>query len=220
MEAGLAEDAQSRSLLIQVISDYLAHPLRLPEHLVGGDHLIELVNACAKTEGGMMALAWAVGVMRPGSPECDRISRFVKEPRVLDLGSSGPRQVNAWLAEPEGRWREGELTAVLFDIGPRRSAAVVSGHFVEPPPPVNDDGQWLYILLVADAGSVRPVGAPLWLPAEGPTAVLRFEVTPARPGPLVLCFRVFLQQGSLLLQELTATVTVAGQPIATRLEQQ
>lgn len=110
---------------------------------------------------------------------------------------------------------------MLFDIGPRRPPAVVSRQFVEPPPSVGDDGQWLYVLLLADAASVLPVGAPLWLPAEGPTAVLRVEVTPTRPGPLVLCFRVFLQQqGSLLLQELTATVTVDGRPIATRLEEQ
>jgi len=33
----------------------------------------------------MTALARAVWVMRPGSPECDRVSRLVKEPRVLDL---------------------------------------------------------------------------------------------------------------------------------------
>ncbi|MCA1694027.1 MAG: hypothetical protein LC749_04465, partial [Actinobacteria bacterium] len=85
VEAGLAEEAQSRSLLIQVISDYLAHPLGVPQHSVGRDHLIELVNACAKTEGGMTALARAAWVMRPGSPECDRISRLVNEPRVLDL---------------------------------------------------------------------------------------------------------------------------------------
>ncbi len=85
VEAGLADDAQSRSFLIQTISDYSAHPLRVPQHSVGRDHLIELVNACAKTEGGMTALTRAVWVMRPGSPECDRVSRLVKEPRVLDL---------------------------------------------------------------------------------------------------------------------------------------
>lgn len=86
---------------------------------------------------------------------------------------------------------------MLFDVGPRRSTAVVSRKFVEPPPPAGDDGQWLYVLLLADAGSVRPLGAPLWLPTEGPTAVLRFEVTPTRSGPLVLCFRVFLRHCQL-----------------------
>ena len=85
VQVGLADDAQSRSLLIQRISDYSAHPLRVPQHSVGRDHLIELVNACAKTEGGMTALARAVWVMRPGSLECDRVSRLIKEPRVLDL---------------------------------------------------------------------------------------------------------------------------------------
>jgi hypothetical protein len=161
--------------------------------------------------------------IRPEAEEQEERQDVTSPPRAAPIdvfGSSAPRQVNAWLAEPEGRWRDGALTVVLFDIGPQRFPAVVSGHLVEPPLPVGDNGQWLYVLLLADAASVRPVGAPLWLPAEGATAILRFEVTPMQPGPLVLRFRVFLQQGSLLLQELTATVTVAGQPIATRPEQQ
>jgi hypothetical protein len=133
---------------------------------------------------------------------------------------SVPRQVNAWLAEPEGQWWDGKPMEVLLDIGPRRSTVVKPRHFVESLPAIDDDGQWLYVLLLTDNGSVEPVGAPLWLPARGPTAVLRFEVTPTRPGPLVLCFRVFLQRGSLLLQELTTTVTVASQPTETRLERQ
>jgi len=100
VEAGLAEDAQSRSLLIQVISDYSGHPLGVPQHSVGRDHLIELVNACARIEGGMAALDRAVWMMRPGSPECDRIRRLVKEPRVLDLlPAQELHRLREWLVE-------------------------------------------------------------------------------------------------------------------------
>lgn len=100
VEAGLAEDAQSRSLLIQVISDYSGHPLGVPQHSVGRDHLIELVNACARIEGGMAALDRAVWMMRPGSPECDRIRRLVEEPRVLDLlPAQELRRLREWLVK-------------------------------------------------------------------------------------------------------------------------
>jgi hypothetical protein len=100
VQAGLAEDEQSRSLLIQVISDYLAYPLRVAQHAVGRDHLIELVTTCAKIKGGMAALARAVRMMRPESPECDQISRLVGEPYVLDLLPVEELQrLREWLAE-------------------------------------------------------------------------------------------------------------------------
>jgi hypothetical protein len=100
VEAGLAEDAQSRSLLIQSISNYLGHPLGVPQRSVGKDHLIELVNACAKIEGGLAALVRAVWMMRPGSPESDRVGQLVKEPRVLDLLPAEELQrLREWLVQ-------------------------------------------------------------------------------------------------------------------------
>lgn len=100
VEAGLAEDQQSRSLLIEMISNYSAHPLRVSQHSVGRDHLIELVNICANTEGGMRALARAVWMMRPGSPECDQIGRLVEEPRVLDLlPAQALQRLSEWLIQ-------------------------------------------------------------------------------------------------------------------------
>jgi hypothetical protein len=135
------------------------------------------------------------------------------------FGSTVPRWVNVWLAEPDGRWQIGQLTVVLLSIGPRWTAAVMPQLLAEPQP-ADDNGQWLYVVVVADDAAVRPLGAPLWLPAEGQTAFLRFEVTPWRPGPLVLRFRVFLKQGSLLLQELTTTVTVGPRTVTASRGQQ
>jgi vWA-MoxR associated protein C-terminal domain/vWA-MoxR associated protein middle region 0/Effector-associated domain 2 len=82
---GLAEDPENRSLLIQLIDDYVATPLMVAPRPASRDHLIELVNACARAEGGLAALARAVWMMRPGSPESARISRLIDEPHVLDL---------------------------------------------------------------------------------------------------------------------------------------
>ncbi len=100
VKAGLADDAQSRSLLIQLINNYLGYPLDVPQRSVGQDHLIELVNAYAKIEGGMAALARAVWMIRPGSPESDRVGRLVKEPRVLVLLPEQELQrLREWLIE-------------------------------------------------------------------------------------------------------------------------
>lgn len=85
VEAGFADNVQQRSILIQLVSDYLAQPLSVSEHVAGMDHLIELVNACANVAGGLAALARAMWMMRPGSPESTRISRLVDEPHVLEL---------------------------------------------------------------------------------------------------------------------------------------
>jgi vWA-MoxR associated protein C-terminal domain/vWA-MoxR associated protein middle region 0/Effector-associated domain 2 len=100
MEAQLAEDAQGCSLLTQAISDSLGRPLGVPPHLVGKEYLIELVEACAGTEGGTAALARAVWLMRPGSPEHDRISQLLDQPRVLELLPASELQcLREWLVQ-------------------------------------------------------------------------------------------------------------------------
>jgi hypothetical protein len=82
--AGLAE-GRSRQLLLQTIGDYLPHPLMIPNHTIGRDHLIELVSACAKRDGGMNALVRAVGTLRPRSLVYERIRQLVREPQIRDL---------------------------------------------------------------------------------------------------------------------------------------
>lgn len=84
-DSGLADDLASRALMLDMIRENLGYPLTIPHHATGRDHLIELVNACAKADGGMNALVHVVWVMRPGSPECDLVRRLVDEPRVHDL---------------------------------------------------------------------------------------------------------------------------------------
>jgi hypothetical protein len=84
-EAGLADDVTGRSLMIRLISQALDVELAIPQHSTGRSQLIEVVTACSRYEGGMLALAYVVGFMRPGSPECERIRQLVQRPRVLDL---------------------------------------------------------------------------------------------------------------------------------------
>ena len=72
-DAGLADDASALMLMLEMIRDDLGYSLTVVQHPVGRDTLFELVNACAKTDGGMQVLAHVVGAMRPGSPECVRV---------------------------------------------------------------------------------------------------------------------------------------------------
>jgi hypothetical protein len=83
--AGLAADRPSRSLMLDLIRDNLGFPLTLSEHVTGRDQLIDIVNACARTDGGMHALDRAVRMLRPGSPESELLHRLVHEPRMHDL---------------------------------------------------------------------------------------------------------------------------------------
>jgi vWA-MoxR associated protein C-terminal domain/vWA-MoxR associated protein middle region 0/Effector-associated domain 2 len=85
VEVGLADDASSRTRLIQMTGEHLARPLEVRQRSVGRDHLVEFVDACAKTPGGMAALARAVWVTWPGSPVCERVIWLAGEPRVLEL---------------------------------------------------------------------------------------------------------------------------------------
>lgn len=100
MEAGLAEDTQSRSHLTQAISNYLGRPLTVPSHLVGTDYLVELVNACTSIEGGAAALARAVWLVRPESSEYHRISQLLGLPRVRELlPGSELQRLREWLVQ-------------------------------------------------------------------------------------------------------------------------
>nr|WP_026468528.1 hypothetical protein [Amycolatopsis balhimycina] len=83
--AGLAADRPSRSLLVELIHDNLGFRLTLSEHATGRDQLIDVVNACARADGGMHALDCAVRMLRPGSPESELLHRLVHEPRMHDL---------------------------------------------------------------------------------------------------------------------------------------
>ncbi|MCR6481677.1 hypothetical protein M8542_02495 [Amycolatopsis sp. OK19-0408] len=83
--AGLGIEPASRALLLDLIHDNLGFPLTIPEQATGRDQLIEVINACAKTDGGLNALADAVRLMRPESPESDWVRRLVHQPRTHDL---------------------------------------------------------------------------------------------------------------------------------------
>lgn len=83
--AGLAVDPAGRVLLLDLIHANLGYPLSVPDHLTGRDHLIEVVNACARVDGGLEALSGAVRMMRPDSPESDAVRRLGRQPRMHDL---------------------------------------------------------------------------------------------------------------------------------------
>lgn len=108
--AGLAVDPAGRALLRELIHDNLGFPLTIPEQVTGRDHVIEIVNACAKVEGGMTALADAVWMMRPDSPESEQIRRLVHQPRMHDL-----------LPESELLWLRSMLSGL---VPPRLTASV------------------------------------------------------------------------------------------------
>ncbi|WP_410567702.1 effector-associated domain 2-containing protein [Amycolatopsis sp. cmx-4-61] len=107
-KAGLAADRPTRSLLVDLIHDNLGFSLTLSEHASGRDQLIDVVNACARSEGGMHALDRAVRMLRPGSPEAELLHRLVHEPRMHDL-----------LPDSELLWLRSALTGV---VPPRLSA--------------------------------------------------------------------------------------------------
>ncbi|MDS0137278.1 hypothetical protein H5970_03605 [Amycolatopsis sp. CM201R] len=108
--AGFAADRPSRSLLVELIHDNLGFSLTLSEHATGRDQLIDIVNACARAEGGMHALDRAVRMLRPGSPEAGLLHRLVHEPRMHDL-----------LPDTELLW----LRSVLIGFTPPRLGALV-----------------------------------------------------------------------------------------------
>jgi len=83
--SGLAEDTATRQLLVQSINGYLPHPLTIADQMIGRNHLIEIVNACAEYDGGLDALEQAVWLIRPGSLLHERIRRLVQDSQVRDL---------------------------------------------------------------------------------------------------------------------------------------
>lgn len=109
-KAGLAADRPSRALMVELIHDNLGFPLTLSEHATGRDQLIDVVNACARTDGGMHALDHAIRMLRPGSPEAELLHRLVHEPRMHDL-----------LPDSEFRW----LRSVLAGLTPPRLGALL-----------------------------------------------------------------------------------------------
>ncbi|WIV61290.1 effector-associated domain 2-containing protein [Amycolatopsis nalaikhensis] len=109
-KAGLATDRPSRSLMVDLIHDNLGFPLTLSEHATGRDQLIDVVNACARADGGMRALDHSVRMLRPGSPESELLHRLVHEPRMHDL-----------LPDSELLW----LRSVLSGFTPPRLSALV-----------------------------------------------------------------------------------------------
>ncbi|WIX85280.1 hypothetical protein [Amycolatopsis sp. DG1A-15b] len=119
--AGLAIDPAGRTLLLDLIHDNLGFPLTIPEQVAGRDHLIEVVNACAKVDDGMNALADAIRMMRPDSPESDQVRRLVHQPRMHDL-----------LPDAELLW----LRSMLYGlVPPRLSSAVRQAAAPGSPPP-------------------------------------------------------------------------------------
>ncbi|WP_285476339.1 effector-associated domain 2-containing protein [Amycolatopsis sp. NBRC 101858] len=142
--AGLAVDPAGRALLLDLVRDDLGFPLTVPEQATGRDHLIEVVNACAKADGGMSALAGAVRMMRPGSPESDAIRRLTHRPRMHDL-----------LPESESSW----LHSVLAGVVPVRLAALIrrAAGNAGPTPEVRD--AWEAFCVLTDFNT-PPSGLP------------------------------------------------------------
>ncbi|WP_244180227.1 effector-associated domain 2-containing protein [Amycolatopsis pretoriensis] len=154
--AGLATDRSSRSLLVDLIHDNLGFLLTLSDQVTGRDHLIEVVNACAKADGGMHALDHAVRMLRPGSPESALLHRLVHEPRMHDL-----------LPESELLW----LRATLTGFTPPGLKALVR-RAASPACPVDDPGDaWDAFRLLTDFNT----------PAHGlPPALAFIELVAAR----------------------------------------
>lgn len=142
--AGLAVDPAGRALLLDLVHDNLGFPLTIPEQATGRDHLIEVVNACAKADGGMSALAGAVRMMRPDSPESDAIRRLVHQPRMHDL-----------LPEPESMW----LHSVLAGVVPARLAALVRRAAGPAGPVLEVRDAWEAFRLLSDFNT-PPSGLP------------------------------------------------------------
>lgn len=142
--AGLAVDPAGRALLLDLVHDNLGFPLTIPEQATGRDHLIEVVNACAKADGGMSALAGAVRMMRPDSPESDAVRRLVHQPRMHDL-----------LPESESVW----LRSMLSSVVPVRLAALVrrAAGQAGPTPEVRD--AWEAFCVLSDLNT-PPSGLP------------------------------------------------------------
>ena len=84
-DAGLAEDAPSRHLLLRLIGQILGQPLAVADQPIGRNHLIELVTACALIADGMDALMNAVAMLRPRSNVYVRVRQLILEPQVRDL---------------------------------------------------------------------------------------------------------------------------------------
>ncbi|MGW5741172.1 VMAP-C domain-containing protein [Amycolatopsis sp. NPDC003861] len=121
---GLAGDRSSRSLLVGLIHDNLGFPLTLSDHATGRDQLIDVVNACAKAEGGLLALDHAVRMLRPNCPESELLHRLVHEPRMHDL-----------LPDSELPWLRSVLTGFTppaLGVLVRRAAGWAAGPAGEP----------------------------------------------------------------------------------------
>ncbi|WP_410670800.1 effector-associated domain 2-containing protein [Amycolatopsis sp. cmx-4-68] len=125
--AGLAVDPAGRALLLDLIHDNLGFPLTIPEQVTGRDHLIEVVNACAKAGGGLSALADAVRMMRPDSPESEQMRRLVHQPRMHDL-----------LPDPELLW----LRSMLSGLVPPRLGVTVRRAAGPGDPPAEVRDAW------------------------------------------------------------------------------
>lgn len=135
-DAGLADDASALMLMLEMIRDDLGYSLTVVQHPVGRDTLFELVNACAKTDGGMQVLAHVVGAMRPGSPECVRVHQLVYEPRVLDLLPAPElARLREWLT---GQCPDGLTIMMRKAVGKR------------PPSVARPDDAWHAFTVLAD----------------------------------------------------------------------
>jgi hypothetical protein len=157
--AGLAVDPAGRTLLLDLIQANLGFPLTVPEQATGRDHLIEVVNACAKVDGGIDALADAVRMMRPESPEAESVRRLARQPRMHDL-----------LPDSELTW----LRMVLSDLVPPRLAALVrrAARPAFPPGEVRD--AWDAFAALSDLNT----------PASGlPPALVFVELVAAKCSP-------------------------------------
>lgn len=157
--AGLTVDPAGRALLLDLIHDNLGFRLTIPDQVTGRDHLIEVVNACAKTSGGMNALADAVRMMRPDSPESDHVRRLVHQPRMYDL-----------LPDAELMW----LRSMLSGLVPPRLSASVRRAAGPGDPPSDVHDAWAAFCVLTDFNT----------PASGlPPALAFVELVAAKCAP-------------------------------------
>lgn len=115
--------------------------------------------------------------------------------------SDGRWRVSAWInstQQPPKVARQFSIDFQMYPSGPNST---------EGRPAVRDAAE-VYLVLIADQGTVSPDGYHLHLSPNFGTRRVRFAITPHKSGPLNLTFRVQLYREGAVLQMLKTTLPV------------
>ncbi|OXM71304.1 hypothetical protein CF165_02370 [Amycolatopsis vastitatis] len=110
--AGFADDAPSRTLLIEEVRAALGRPLTISSRLSGRDQLIDFVNACGRVEEGLPVLADVLEFLRPSTKESAEVRQLVA-PESSPAPPMSPRAAESKLP----------LTSSVVERQPNRTAA-------------------------------------------------------------------------------------------------